>query len=174
MDGALTPEPTAGVSAQSFREMFSGVAAPVSIVTAECDGRFHATTVTAFCSLSIDPPLMLVALARTSDMLGFVDRSRRFAVNILAAGQEQTALACAQKGTEKLSVVPWVERWGLPWFEASAGWLGCEVQDLLDGGDHVIVVGLVVDCEITTRTPLLYHGRDFHIPQAIAAPAVGA
>ena len=136
--------------------------AAVTVVTARNgDGLPHGTTVSAFCSLSVNPPLVLVALDRSSDLLPLVERQRRFGMNVLAGGQEEVGTACARKGPDKLAGTSWRYDSGLPRIDDSAAWLACDVQDILGGGDHVIVVGLVTACEPGDAEPLVYHRRHF-------------
>jgi flavin reductase (DIM6/NTAB) family NADH-FMN oxidoreductase RutF len=150
-----------GVLAEAFKETLSCVPAPVTIVTTLGHGRPHGTTVSAFSSLSADPPLVLVALDRSSDLLGLLRETGRFAVNLLAAGQEEIGLSCARKGADKFDCVPWRDEQGLPRIEEAAAWLACDIRELLPGGDHVIVVGLVTACATREAEPLVYHRRRF-------------
>jgi len=151
-----------GVSFESFTDTFSQVPQAVTVVTTKNgDETVHGTTVSAFCSLSIDPPLMLVALDRSSDLLELLRTTMRFGVNLLSADQAEVGLACAKKGVDKFKAVSWTDEHGLPRIEGAAAWLECEVQELLPGGDHVIVVGLVTACETQEAEPLVYHRRRF-------------
>jgi flavin reductase (DIM6/NTAB) family NADH-FMN oxidoreductase RutF len=151
-----------GVAVEAFRDALSRVPAAVSVVTTmNGNGRPHATTVSAFCSLSADPPLILVALSHSSDLLGCLRSNGRFGVNLLSVGQETIGRGCAQKGFDKLAEVPWHEDEGLPRLDGAAAWLACDVHDLLPGGDHEIVVGLVTACSAAGAEPLLYHRRRF-------------
>lgn len=149
------------VVVDAFKETLSSVPAPVTIVTTLGRGRPHGTTVSAFSSLSADPPLVLVALDRGSDLLDLLRETGRFAVNLLSAGQEDIGLACARKGPDKFDCVPWQDEEGLPRIEGAAAWLACDIQELLPGGDHVIVVGLVTACETSEAEALVYHRRRF-------------
>lgn len=150
-----------GVVVDAFKETLSSVPAPVTIVTTLGEGGPHGTTVSAFSSLSADPPLVLVALDRGSDLLGLLRETGRFAVNLLSAGQEELGLACARKGPDKFECVAWHDEQGLPRIEGAAAWLACEIEELLPGGDHVIVVGLVTACETSEVDALVYHRRRF-------------
>jgi flavin reductase (DIM6/NTAB) family NADH-FMN oxidoreductase RutF len=144
-----------------FCDTFSGVPTAVSVVTTTNGEAPHGTTVSAFCSLSVNPPLLLVALDRSSDLLQLLERSGRFGVNVLAEGQEDIGLGCARKGPEKLRDTSWHYDDGVPRIDGVAAWLACDVEDLLPGGDHLIVVGLVTACETGEREPLIYHRRRF-------------
>lgn len=147
---------------ERFRTAMAGVATPVTIVTAFADGNPHGTTVSAFTSLSIDPPMILVCLDRGSDLLGLLRSSQHFGVNVLASHQSSLALTFAGKGkASKFSGVTWNLYKGLPRLPDSSGWLDCEVAELVDGGDHIVVLGNVLDVQTSSRAPLVYHNRFF-------------
>ena len=158
-DGSASTD--APVELDAFKETLSGVPAPVTIVTTQTGARPHGTTVSAFSSLSAEPPLVLIALDRKSDLLRLLPETGRFAVNLLAGDQEELGVACATKGPDKFGKVPWHEDRGLPRIEGAAAWLACEIQEFLPGGDHVIVVGLVTACESEKDEALVYHRRRF-------------
>ena len=155
---------TTDVPQDAFRETLSRFPSGLTVVTAKSSssGRAHGSTVSAFISLSLDPPLVLVALCRSSDLIEFMHEDRRFGVNILAAGQEQVGFLCGRKGPDKLDGVPWTERDGLPRLDGSAAWLACDLHDELPGGDHVVIVGRVTACEAAEIEPLVYHRRALH------------
>ena len=161
LDWTRSAPPSAGVVVDAFRETLSRVPAPVTIVTTSANGRSHGTTVSAFSSLSADPPLVLVALDHSSDLLELLRDAGRFSVNLLAAGQEEIGLACARKGTGKLDCTDWRYEHGLPRIDGIAAWLVCDIHELLPGGDHVIVVGLVTACETHDVDALVYRRRQF-------------
>lgn len=145
-----------------FREVMAGVATPVSVVTALADGMPHGTTVSAFASLSMDPPMVLVALDRGSELLARVRECGRFGVNILGATQSALALTFAKKGgTGKFDGVHWELHGGLPRLPGAPGWLACDVDALVEGGDHILALGVVVAAETLDGRPLTYHGREF-------------
>ncbi len=155
----------APVSAERFRAAMRGVPAPVTVIAALTATGAHATTVSAFSSLSLDPPLVLAALDGSSELLATLvlhDRAR-FAVHVLGAGQEELARQCAEKRPDKLASVRWTEREGVPCIEGGVAWLACEVEDLVPAGDHVIVTGLVVATEVHAAPALAYRARRFHL-----------
>jgi flavin reductase (DIM6/NTAB) family NADH-FMN oxidoreductase RutF len=146
----------------AFREVMAGVATPVSVVTSIVNGEPHGTTVSAFVSLSMAPPMVLVALDRGSDLLALVRTSGRFGVNVLGSTQSALALTFARKGgVGKFSGVHWGIADGLPRLTRAPGWLACDVAGLVDGGDHVIALGTVVAAETLDGRPLTYHARVF-------------
>lgn len=152
------------VSGEGFRAAMRTVPAPVTVVATLTGTGAHATTVSAFASLSADPPLVLVALDRSSELLATLSArdGARFSVHVLRAGQEDLARHCANKHPDKLATTAWHERDGVPFIEGSATWLACVVDDLVAAGDHVIVTGLVVATELAGGAPLVYRERRFH------------
>lgn len=153
----------------AFREVMAGVCTPVSVVSGMDGDRPHGTTVSAFASLSMTPPMVLVSLDRGSDLLRLVQSTGRFGVNILASNQHKLALVFARKGADKFAGVDWSLRHGLPRLHGASGWLACELAQLVPGGDHLIALGTVVDAQVMAAPPLTYHARVFgtHSPLAV-------
>ncbi len=149
------------VEADRFREVLGSVPAPVTVVTTLHGERPHGTTVSAFSSLSLDPPLVVVSLDRSSELLTLIRQTGRFGVNVLHAGQADHALSFARKGSDKFEGVEWERRGELPSLPEASAWIGCRVSDLLPGGDHVLVTGLVEEAESRALPPLLYRERAF-------------
>lgn len=155
----------------TFRQVMAGVATPVSVITAMGDGLPHGTTVSAFASLSMTPPMVLVSLDRGSDLLALVRETGRFGVNVLGADQSRLALAFAKKGgTGKFSGIRWDVDSALPRIPGAPGWLACDVSALVDGGDHVVALGTVVAADTAQGAPLTYHGRVFGTHAALEQP----
>jgi 3,4-dihydroxy-2-butanone 4-phosphate synthase len=161
---ALAGPPVDGrhVDYQTFRSFFGAVPAPVSIVATAVDGRPHATTVSAFCSLSAEPALLLVALSRSSDLLDRIRSSGRFGLSVLGIGQEHLALRCAAKGEEKIPADAWEAGTSDPKVRGASAWSACRVERIVDGGDHEIVIGRVTECHLGARPPLVHRERTFH------------
>ncbi len=155
------------VSLEEFRETLSSVPAPVSVISALRDGIAYGTTVSSFCSLSAQPPLVLAALDHGSRTLPVVRETGRFGVNVLSSTQEEVARLCAGKSDDKFAGVPWAEADGLPRIDSITSWLACELEEELPGGDHVILTGLVVACDRTELPPLVHHRRTFWTPGAV-------
>lgn len=145
-----------------FRQVMSHVATPVAVVTTINNGRPHGTTVSAFMSLSLKPPTIVVALDRKSELLTAVQHADGFAVNVLDVDQVDEAMAFAGTGgAAKFDGIEWRYDRGLPRLVNAPTWLACEKAALLDGGDHVMVVGGVFAAESDNAAPLIYHTRTF-------------
>ncbi|MFI5612615.1 flavin reductase family protein [Amycolatopsis sp. NPDC051903] len=153
-----------------FRQVMASVATPVSVVTALCDGAPHGATVSAFTSLSMDPPMVLVSLDKTSRLLGLIRRSGRFGVNVLGADQAGTAVTFAKKLAEKFSEVHWEADNELPRLADVPGWLACSVTQEVEGGDHIVLFGRVEAASTATAAPLTYHLRTFGTHSLLEQP----
>jgi flavin reductase (DIM6/NTAB) family NADH-FMN oxidoreductase RutF len=147
--------------ADAFREVMAGVATPVSVVTTVAGGAPHGTTVSAFASLSLRPPMVLLALDRRSDLLARLGPGSAFGVNVLGADQARLADVCARKGPGEFAGVAWQLDTGAPRLAGSPGWLACTVAQLIEGGDHVVVLGDVRRAASAAGPPLTYHLRAF-------------
>jgi flavin reductase (DIM6/NTAB) family NADH-FMN oxidoreductase RutF len=161
MSSSLQPVDEA-VLRDRFREVMAGVATPVSVVTALDGDLPHGTTVSAFASLSMRPPMVLVALDRSSDLLAVLTRSGHFGLNVLGSDQADLATTFARKGgPAKFADVRWEATDGVPRLPSARGFLSCSVARLVDGGDHVVVLGDVRAADPRTGSPLIYHSRAF-------------
>lgn len=146
----------------TFREAMSAVCTPVTVITAIRDGLPYGTTVSAFTSLSMDPPMVLVSLDRRSDLLQVVQSVGRFGVNVLSSEQADLAARFATKGgTDKFAEVTWDTCADVPRLPGAAGFVACRVADLIEGGDHLVILGDVLTADAAGHPPLTYHKRTF-------------
>jgi flavin reductase (DIM6/NTAB) family NADH-FMN oxidoreductase RutF len=153
----------AAVSPDEFRAALSAYATGVTVVTAIGPNGPSGATANAVTSLSLDPPMMLACLDRGSRTLTSVRAQGRFGVNALAAGQEALARRFSGKHPEpaKWEEVEWTESEGLPRLGGALVWVACELRDLIDGGDHLIVTGNVLEAGAREGEPLLFHRGDY-------------
>ncbi|MEQ3550109.1 flavin reductase family protein [Pseudonocardia nematodicida] len=151
----------------SFVEVMGGVCTPVAVVTTLNGGRPHGTTVSAFSSLSRRPPMIIVALDETSELLRIVRDTGILGVNVLTDRQSGLATRFAGKGADKFDGIDWDECDRLPRLAAASGWLACEATDLVPGGDHTIVLGRVLSADGGPGNPLVYHRRTFGTHQPL-------
>jgi flavin reductase (DIM6/NTAB) family NADH-FMN oxidoreductase RutF len=147
------------VSPEQFRAALGAYATGVTVVTAVGASGPSGATANAVTSLSLDPPMMLACLDRGSRTLTSVRAQGRFGVNALAAGQEELARRFAGKGVEaeKWDGVEWSESDQLPRLPGALMWVACELRDLIDGGDHLILTGNVLAADSHEGQPLLFH-----------------
>jgi flavin reductase (DIM6/NTAB) family NADH-FMN oxidoreductase RutF len=151
--------PSDGVSPEQFRAELGAYATGVTVVTAVGPNGPSGATANAVTSLSLDPPMMLACLDRDSRTLTSVRAAGRFGVNALAAGQEELALRFARKDPEpeKWDGIEWDESHGCPRLPDALMWVACELRDLIDGGDHLICTGSVLEVASREGQPLLFH-----------------
>jgi flavin reductase (DIM6/NTAB) family NADH-FMN oxidoreductase RutF len=147
------------VTPEEFRAALGAYPTGVTVVTAIGPGGPSGATANAVTSLSLDPPMMLACLDRGSRTLTSVRAQGRFGVNALAAGQEELARRFSAKHPEsrKWEEVDWSERLELPRLPDIVLWVACELRDLIDGGDHLILTGNVLEAESREGRPLLFH-----------------
>jgi 3-hydroxy-9,10-secoandrosta-1,3,5(10)-triene-9,17-dione monooxygenase reductase component len=147
------------ISPDEFRAALGAYATGVTVVTAIGTNGPSGATANAVTSLSLDPPMMLACLDRGSRTLTAVRAQGRFGVNALAAGQEELAKRFAGKETEaeKWDGVEWSESEELPRLPGALMWVACELRDLIDGGDHLILTGNVLAAQSREGQPLLFH-----------------
>lgn len=154
-------ERSAAVDPGLFRGAMASFPAGVTIVTTAVDGKPSGTTVSAFSSLSLDPPLVLVCLAKTSRTLQDIARTGRFCVNILAEGQEALAYAFAKSGAndrfDQTNFAPGLE--GDPVLAGCAATVECRIHEIFAGGDHEILVGQPIHISVDPVAPPLVHAR---------------
>jgi flavin reductase (DIM6/NTAB) family NADH-FMN oxidoreductase RutF len=160
--GGLDP----AVLQKSFRSAMGNVAAAVSVVTTVHDGAPHGTTVSAFASLSMDPPMLLVSLDNRSKLLAKLHVGSLVGVNVLAAHQEHVAMRFAGRGDDKFLDVPWQIENGAPALTERHAWVALRVARLVVAGDHTLVLGDVEAADVTTSRPLTYWQRTFGTHQS--------
>ena len=119
-------------------------------------------TVNAFASVSLEPPLVLVCVDRTSNTHGCIEASGVFTVNVLATGHEDLAISFAKKADEKFAGVGHrLTDDGAPIMDGVVAWLECDVRDVLEGGDHTIFMGEVRAAEEGDGRPLVFFRSGF-------------
>ena len=139
----------------------------VAVVTArEAGGGPKGLTLSAFCPVSLDPPLVLVCVAKTSNTLPVLRAAGGFTVNFLAGGREHLAVVYASKAEEKFEGIRWLPpstpEGGPILHEDSAAYAVCVTRQAVEAGDHWVFIGEVQDAaNIPGRLPLLYHRRAY-------------
>ncbi len=134
----------------------------VTVVTTDGAAGPHGLTANAIASLSLDPPLLLVAVDKRAHSLEFLRINRCFAVNILRLDQEEVSRRFATPGPKDftgLSVQ--TEATGAPILAECLAYVDCRVVDILPGGDHEIFIGEIVAGALQTGLPLLYHAGKY-------------
>ena len=148
-----------------YRQVIGHFATGVCVVTVDGPRGPVGMTANAVCSVSLDPLLLLVCFDRSARTLPIVRSTRRFGVNVLSAEQEELARLFASKvpEAEKFAGVAHRLHDGVPVLEQTLAWVGCELTELVDAGDHVVALGAVHQAEApdVERAPLLWYRGGF-------------
>ena len=128
------------------------------VTTKAADGSDQGMTVSAFCSLSLEPPLVLICIEKTASVHEALTRAPSFVVNVLSAKQEQLARRFAIVDIDRFEGVGFSRSGhGIAVLDDVLAVIECNRVSLLDGGDHTIVIGEVEAGRAENGTPLLYY-----------------
>lgn len=155
---------TATLDPDRLRETLAHFPSGVTIVTtADRDGTWWGFTATAFCSLSAQPPLVLVCLAKSARCHeAFLD-AESWVIHVLGSRHTDLATRFASKGVDKFAAGGFgMNADGLPVLEGACSVLECSAYARYDGGDHTILVGLVTACRTDGGPAAVYFQRGFH------------
>jgi flavin reductase (DIM6/NTAB) family NADH-FMN oxidoreductase RutF len=140
--------------------------AGVAVVTVDLDGQRAGLTVASLVSLSLDPPLVGVAIRRDAALHELLRETKAFAVSLLAAEQEHIAQHFA-RGVPPIALWEGIETRatppeGPPQIEGAVGWLSCRTTAEHETGDHTFFVGEVETAEPgPAQSPLVFHGQSY-------------
>ncbi|MCU1664789.1 MAG: 3-hydroxy-9,10-secoandrosta,3,5(10)-triene-9,17-dione monooxygenase reductase component [Pseudonocardiales bacterium] len=142
-----------------MREVLGHFVSGIVVVTAAGPDGPIGFTCQSFASLSLDPPLVTFAPARSSSTWPRIREVGAFCVNVLAADHQELSVGFARSGVDKFAGVPWQPApSGAPILDGVSAWIDCTLWNEYDGGDHTIAVGLVSDLGADpARQPLLYY-----------------
>lgn len=174
------------IDPQTYRDVMGRFVTGVTVVTTledagAVDAQPWGTTVNSFTAVSLDPPLVLVSIGQERSIHPIIERTGRFAVNILGEGSQ--ALSDCFAGAP--SVLPReafcnasfaLGESGLPILEAAIAYVGCEVERTIPAGDHTLYIARVLETGTRDETgwPLLYFRRHYlRIERAETADLLG-
>ena len=146
------------ISQEDFRAALGRFASGVTVVTTkDALGELHGITVSAFCSVSLQPPMVLICIEKTAGSHPAVEESAIFVVNVLREGEAEISELFASLRPEKFEMIKWtpgIE--GVPVLDDALATLECRVKFSYHGGDHSIFVGEVENVSVDSGEPLLY------------------
>ena len=148
------------IDQDAFKNALRGWASGVTIVTSRSGDKLHGMTVSAFSSVSADPPLVLICANRASTTHDVIGEGGVFAVNILAADQQDVSnvFASSKHEDSRLDQVSWTEgSTGAPLIDGALASLECEVASAHEEGSHTIYVGRVHAAKTSDGVPLVYY-----------------
>ncbi len=146
------------VDPSEFRAVLGHFASGVTVVAAMEDEGPVGFTCQAFAALSLDPPMVALAPAKTSTSWPRMVKAGAFCVNILADDQQDLCRTFAVSGGDKFSGVAWrLGQAGTPVLEGVLAWVECELDSIHDAGDHELVTGRVLELGLGSGSPLLFY-----------------
>jgi flavin reductase (DIM6/NTAB) family NADH-FMN oxidoreductase RutF len=148
------------VSGDTFRQAMRNVPSAVAVVTAEHEGRRRGLTATAVCSVSADPPQVLVCVNKAGRAHACIEQANAFGINFLADSQAPIALAFSRPGEDpdaRFEGDDWTEgAQGVPLLDSALVSFACGVAQRIDCGTHTIFIGEIVEIRQQERRSLLY------------------
>ena len=149
---------SAVISPELFRRACALFPTGVAVLTTRAsDGTPHGLTVNAFCSLSLTPPLVLVAIDRVCSILDTFEKSGHFAINFLSLDQRNLSIRFCEVPEGRFSGVPWLPgAEGAPLIEGTIGSIECRTRSIIDAGDHRALIGEVVAASVADGDPLVF------------------
>ena len=148
-----------GHDPRTLRDALGCFATGVTVVTClNAAGEPAGLTVNSFTSVSLDPPLLLVCIAKAAASAGALTQASHVAVNVLQTGQQPASIRFSTRDQDRFGATPWAcGEAGAPILKDSLGVFECERFALYDGGDHHILVGQVVKASFDAALdPLLF------------------
>ncbi|MFC4374267.1 3-hydroxy-9,10-secoandrosta-1,3,5(10)-triene-9,17-dione monooxygenase reductase subunit [Nocardia halotolerans] len=155
-----TPKPSVNIEDPThFRRVLGSFCTGVAVIATVENGDPVGFACQSFSALSLDPPLVLFCPAKNSRAWSAIERVGHFTVNLLAADQRAVSAVFGRRGEDKFAKIRWtLSPAGAPVLDNVLAWIDCEVADVLDGGDHHIVIGRVTALSAGGPTaPLLFY-----------------
>ncbi|GAA2612275.1 flavin reductase family protein [Streptomyces axinellae] len=160
-----------GLDAAAFRSALAQFPSGVTIVTTGgAGGTPYGFTATSFAALSLDPPLILICLDQGADCFPVFVAAEQFVVNIVTAEHAKLAMKFATKGENKFAHGSFEsDENGHPVLPDAAAVIRCDLEDVVPGGDHVILIGRVRGTRIGGGKPVTWYRGDFlHLGESVA------
>ena len=147
------------VNPDEFRSVLGRFPSGVTVVTTKApDGGDQGMTVSAFCSVSLDPPLVLICIEKTASAYDALMKAKGFVVNVLSASQEQIARRFSIIDIDRFEGIGYTRSQdGFAVLDDALGVIECSAFATHDAGDHTIIVGEVEATRAESGTPLLYY-----------------
>ena len=156
-----TPAESTKIDGRTFRNVMGLFATGVTVIAVELEGEHYGMTANAITSVSLEPLIVLVCVQKDAHMAGYLRQAGCFSINILNQDQEDLSNFFAGQWPDDAeppahSLAPWVCG---PRLAGAIGGLACIIDEFIEGGDHWIITGLVVDLykHDAPANPLLYY-----------------
>jgi len=153
------------IDRDTFKEIMSRWASGVTVVTVRCPDGIHGMTASSFCSVSLDPPLVLICVNRRNRTHDYIREQGAFGVHILDTEMEAVSSRCAgflgEEGHWLNDLPSRTEATGAPILDHALSWMDCSLWQAYDGGDHTIYVGEIQAGGASAGEPLLWFCRGY-------------
>jgi flavin reductase (DIM6/NTAB) family NADH-FMN oxidoreductase RutF len=150
------------VDQQQFKQVIGHFASCVSIITVSINGVDFGITASAVCSVSVDPPMLLVCVNKSTGTCHAISAAESFTVNIVNETQKELALRFARANTEKFDGVDFsYGELGNPVLGQTLATLECRVVEEVTGGTHSVFLGEVQKANAADGDPLVYYRGKF-------------
>ncbi len=162
----------AALDSRAYRDWCGRFATGITVVAMRDGDQAHGMTVNAFTSVSLDPPLLLFCVDKSASVYDALERADAFTVNILSEDQRELAQFFARHGREDeadadaMGGFPYSDsQTGSPILDGTLGWADCRVWGKTEAGDHTVVIGEVVDMDLSQpdRAPLLFFASGYRL-----------
>lgn len=152
-----------GIEQQHFRRVCGKYATGITILTVlDPEGAPQGMTANSFTSVSLDPPLILVCIDRRTSLLGHFRPAIHFAINILGEEHKHLSARFARTGQDRFEGVTWRRgETGAPLLSDMLATLECKVTQVVEAGDHVVVLGEALHAAWREGRPLLYFNSSY-------------
>lgn len=153
----------ATIEQHHFRRVCSKYATGITILTVlDSRGAPHGMTVNSFTSVSLSPPLILVCIDRQTSILSHFRPGTRFGVNILHEKQKELSTWFARSGHNRFSGLKWTPgQTGAPVLSEVLATIECEVTQIVEAGDHAVVIGEALHATWREGQPLIYFNSSY-------------
>jgi 3-hydroxy-9,10-secoandrosta-1,3,5(10)-triene-9,17-dione monooxygenase reductase component len=157
-----TATPSDPIDVDVFKRVMGMFPTGLTVVTSLDGAQPVGFTCQSFVSLSLDPPLIGFAAKTQSNTWPRIVERQKFAINMLAQPQKWLARQFAQSASPRFRDVDWRPgRHGIPLLAGCLAWVECDLQDVVEAGDHHLLVGAVATLTPGTGSPLVFHGGNF-------------
>ncbi len=155
------------LDAREFRNALGSFATGVTIITTKDENGYVGTTASSFNTVSMDPPLILWSIDKRARALPAYEQGGHFCVNVLADDQMELSNRFARQQDDKFSGVDYkVNQHDIPMLEGCSTRFQCKTKYLYEGGDHMIIVGEVLDFDTSERDGLLFHNGRYAVSES--------
>ncbi|OUS26926.1 nitrilotriacetate monooxygenase [Gammaproteobacteria bacterium 45_16_T64] len=160
------------IDSKEFRNALGQFATGVTVITTlDKKGNKAGMTVNSFSSVSLDPMLVLWSIAKTAKTFDAFNETERFAIHVLNAQQQNVSNQFSSKADDRFAGIEHTEgHGGVPILADYSAVFQCEIESRYEGGDHIILVGRVIEVDNKVQPPLVFHAgqyADLDLPVAV-------